>query len=78
MTEDEISLFDTLGDVTKEDWDAAYWLSLLADYSSKDPIKRLHFLCRRGYGASWERIQKLGIKTHVVAGGWDVKLGGLM
>jgi hypothetical protein len=66
-------LFDMLADITYEDWECAYDLSLLAEYSAADPLKRLHFLSKRGlhdYSAmmlavSYSRMKKTG---------WDIKL----
>ena len=48
MTVDAIRLFDTIADITDEDWDVAYELTLLAEYAPADPLKRLHFLCKCG------------------------------
>jgi hypothetical protein len=73
MTEDAISLLDTLADVTNEDWNTAYWLSIMAEFSPKDPIKRLHFLCKREVTDYWKKKLKVATKQWHEPG-WEVQL----
>jgi hypothetical protein len=71
--EGTISLFDTLADVTNEDWNTAFWLSILAEYAPADPLKRLHFLCKRGVSDYWRQMLKGAVKQWHEPG-WEVLL----
>jgi hypothetical protein len=66
-------LFDKLGDVTNENWIAAYRLSILAEYSPKDPIKRLHFLCSKGVDTHSEMLLDVQVARFEQVG-WEVDL----
>jgi hypothetical protein len=66
-------LFDKLADVMNEDLLAAYWLSIIAEFSPKDPLKRLHFLYRRGADTSSIMLLKVAVHRRTKAG-WEITL----
>jgi hypothetical protein len=73
MAEDAISLFDTLANVTNEDWYAAFRLSLLAEYAPEDPLKRLHFLSKRGADDNSVMLLQEAIARWWDDPGWSVQ-----
>jgi hypothetical protein len=66
-------LFDRLADGMIEGLLAAYWLTIMAEFSPKDPLKRLDFLCRKGVDASSKMLLKVAVHRSN-KGGWEVNL----